>query len=890
MWENSRVRFLSGMFRCLLTMACLGATISTRMPVDTRAASSGSSLQAPQDTLIFVNRYATGLNNGSSWTDAYKSLQSALDVAVSGDVIWVATGIYTPTLQTIPGVERSEAFVMESGIKLFGGFTGIETNLGQRDWRTYPTVLSGDLAQDDSGDEGFGNGEDNSYHVVIGSGTLDTAVLDGFTIRDGNATGSDPDDKGGGIYNNAGNLQLKNLIIQNNHANQGGGMYNTSSSPKLINVSFVGNRAVSGGGLFNTQTSSPAVFNALFAGNGSIGSVSTSHGGGIRNVNSSATLTNCAFSKNLAAQGGGVSNQTSTLILESATFSANEATTLDGGGAIYDNASILLIDNSILWGNVNLQIRYDGGPGTQTVRQSLVQGGCPSSTTCSGALLTSDPRFIDADGIDNQAGTSDDNLHLSRTSSAIDAGNNGLVPNDSLDLDGDGNTSEMLPYDLDLRPRAFDFPYVADTGLGTAPLVDLGAYEARLIFVDANATGSNNGKTWATAFTSLQTGLEQAVIGDEIWVADGIYKPSYLTKPADPRSAAFKLKRGVSIYGGFASGENNRLARNWRLTRAILSGDLNGNDVGFANNSENSYHVVVIDGLDRSTVLDGFIIRGGNANGSGEDQNGGGIWNNMANPSLVNLTFERNYAVQGGGLSNAFSNDPLIINCGWFGNQSLFGGGIRNFGSSPTIVNAIFSGNSAASGGGVINTASSPTILNASFGYNQASNVGGGVLNNSHIDYGPSNPIMSNTILWGNSSGQLVNSGTGTSTIFTYGLIQDGCTAGTTCTGNLFGGDPLFRDVNGPDNVLGTLDDDLHLQFESEAIDAGDNDPLLSDLLDLDGDGDTNERIPLDPDGATRLLDLFDRSDTGHGTPPIIDMGAYEFVPRYILYLPVLRK
>ena len=164
------------------------------------------------------------------------------------------------------------------------------------------------------------------------------------------------------------------------------------------------------------------------------------------------------------------------------------------------------------------------------------------------------------------------------------------------------------------------------------------------------------------------------------------------------------------------------------------------------------------------------------------------------------------------------------------------------------------------------------------------------MLSDTHPAYGPSTPTMSNSVLWGNVGGQLVNSGVGTGTIFTYGLIQGGCPSGTVCTGNLWGSNPLFVDVDGADNLPGTLDDNLRVVFGSEVVDAGDNDPLPPDMLDLDGDGDTLETISLDPFGVARRIDLFDFTDTGHGAKPIVDMGAYEYLPQYRSYLPILRK
>ena len=91
-------------------------------------------IQAHAQTRYYVDSSATGLNNGSSWTDAYTDLQSALGAVVSGDTIWVARGTYFPG----PSGTRTATFSMVSGVPLFGGFSGVtgaqETQLNQRNF------------------------------------------------------------------------------------------------------------------------------------------------------------------------------------------------------------------------------------------------------------------------------------------------------------------------------------------------------------------------------------------------------------------------------------------------------------------------------------------------------------------------------------------------------------------------------------------------------------------------------------------------------------------------------------------------------------------------------------------------------------------------------------
>ena len=114
--------------------------------------------------VIYVDAGATGGNTGASWSDAYADLQDALAAATSGDEIWVAAGTYKPTSDT----DQTISFVMPTGVAIYGGFAGAETERNQRDWQTNESILSGDIGVE-------GRIYDNSTHVVVGS---DSATLD----------------------------------------------------------------------------------------------------------------------------------------------------------------------------------------------------------------------------------------------------------------------------------------------------------------------------------------------------------------------------------------------------------------------------------------------------------------------------------------------------------------------------------------------------------------------------------------------------------------------------------------------------------------------------------------------------------------------------------------
>lgn len=92
--------------------------------------------------------------------------------------------------------------------------------------------------------------------------------------------------------------------------------------------------------------------------------------------------------------------------------------------------------------------------------------------------VASDPLFVDPDGPDDDVTTYADNVYrLQSNSPLLDAGAVTYLPPDFADLDGDGDTNELVPLDLNGKPRRKDLPFVPDTGIGPAPIVDIGCYE-----------------------------------------------------------------------------------------------------------------------------------------------------------------------------------------------------------------------------------------------------------------------------------------------------------------------------------------------------------------------------------------------------------------------------
>jgi hypothetical protein len=272
-------------------------------------------------------------------------------------------------------------------------------------------------------------------------------------------------------------------------------------------------------------------------------------------------------------------------------------------------------------------------------------------------------------------------------------------------------------------------------------------------FVDATASGANNGTSWTNAYTDLQIALGTSVAGDEIWVAAGTYKPT----SGVSRTASFWLAGGVAVYGGFAGGETMISQRDWAANVTILSGDIG--IVG--NTADNSFHVVK-GNWTNSAVLDGFTVTAGRADVS-PDHTGGGMINDHGNSTIRNVVFQYNYASHSGGGMRNDAASPTLFNVYFRDNYSdTDGGGMYNFESSaPKLVEVTFFDNTAfEDGAGMYNDASSPILDQVTFRANTCSGtpaLGGGMHNTNN-----SNPDMTDVIFTGNEAehgGGMYNSG-----------------------------------------------------------------------------------------------------------------------------------
>ncbi len=411
------------------------------------------------------------------------------------------------------------------------------------------------------------------------------------------------------------------------------------------------------------------------------------------------------------------------------------------------------------------------------------------------------------------------------------------------------------------------------------------AVEAQVvIFVDDDAPPGGDGATWPTAYRYLQDALAEAAVSGvptAIRVARGRYTPdrdeSGNVTPGD-RAASFHLVNGLVLEGGYAGlGTRDPDLRDVRANLTVLSGDLDGDDgPSFANYDENSDHVLKGRYIDETTVVEGFTITGGNAT-LGNAGQGGGLLNEFASsPTLVDCSFLRNSARNSGGAVYSYASSPALVNCSFIGNRTTglttgLGGAARFVRSDATLTNCSFVGNSGRQGGAVqVYLDSHVRLANCTFAGNVAAK--GRALACVAFPQ-PSLIELSNCILW-DGSGEVWDSGC--SIVMGYSDVLGGWAG----EGNIES-DPLFRDVHGPDNVLGTEDDDVRPGRSSPCIDAGDNTAIAADTTDLDGDGDTAERVPVDLGGEPRFVDDPLTVDTGVPDPPdyleTVDIGAYEY-------------
>ncbi len=243
-------------------------------------------VSAPFTTLPYNGpRYvkAGGTGEGISWESASGDLQAMINISNTGGEVLVAKGTYYPT-QTQSGTTRTQAFLLNKAIKIKGGY---DAATGLRDPAANPTVLSGNIGNPNSE-------TDNSFTVLH---ITANAEVDGFTIRDGYASGPSTviERTGAGVYNTASPI-VRNCIFTANKAigNGSNGIgagwfnYDSGANPQLVNCLFYGNSASSNGGALTADTGHPVIINSTFYGN----TTANTAKGTLNFLNNSLTLLN----------------------------------------------------------------------------------------------------------------------------------------------------------------------------------------------------------------------------------------------------------------------------------------------------------------------------------------------------------------------------------------------------------------------------------------------------------------------------------------------------------------------------------------------------------------------------------------------------------------------
>ncbi|TAJ11711.1 T9SS C-terminal target domain-containing protein [Marinilabiliaceae bacterium JC017] len=720
---------------------------------------------------LYVKEGASG--NGSSWENAFGGLQEALAEAVYGDEIWVAAGTYKPTT----GLDQGISFNMKSGVKLYGGFGGIESSREERAWISNKTILSGDIGEADIE-------TDNSYCVVRCREVIDaTTLLDGFVIENGCGDGA-------GIWIKEGDLCLKNMVFRENHnsVSVGGAIYSDKAIITLINSVFSENTASLGGGVFSED--------------------------------GKVIITNCVFYNNYASYGGGAvyirGNYESEIA--NSVFLNNRAEERDNevyGASIY----YCRLDES------------DNGEGNITKNPQFVdpengdfrlQAGSP----CIGAGnkdVLPEGLLTDFQGITRVVGANVDMGAYEYMAPAV------VFPGNGGGIGASGNHGINFRWGLSdgyKTSTIFDNPYLFDFKLwrkGEADNIlesaqvretshytrsfEQGTYQWQvgmhmgndviwsematfyighdhIIYVKDGATGA--GTSWSDAFGTLHEALDYALPGDEIWVAAGTYYPVTTqtngTASQAEREVVLSLKPGVKLLGGFKGDETIAGQSKFAKNLTIISGDIGAKD----NESDNSFGLfrnVFSENqpLENGTLVDGFIFE--HASGSNED--GGAMYNEYASPAIANCIFRNNRAQNGGAVANKFSH--------------------------PLFYDVLFVNNQAVNDGGAIHNAegTKPELINCTISKNKASTTGG-ILGNC---------LVVNSIVYGNQGTQVAEGAE----------VTHSCVAGGYEGEGNVSGDPLFSDAE---------NDDFNLEAFSSCIDQG-KQTLIKEMpvFDLAGNG-----------------------------------------------------
>ncbi len=680
-------------------------------------------MAAAQSKIYYVSSQATDTGDGSSWANATTLIQ-ALDKAVAGDQIWVQ-GFETLTGDNLY-VAPKEGFAVKSGVQLYGGFAGTESRLSQRVTLgkpyqlKYRSVLSGDIQKNDtvgSVDLIFpanGTRSDNATHVLSvnldptqASGNNNTypTVINGFSIGNGQAAGTGDAGKGGGIYvygdnSKGGVFRIERCFLISNYATQGGAVYVDASVVKSVNgeTSLINQSVV-----FNNAAGDRAAVE--------------NQAGGIY-LAGEATVVNTSIFNNV---NGGVRLSPESKVVN-VTIARNTGAGVDMTAGGSGDAHVY---NSIIWGNTQLYLQND--PGFQNSAYHEV--------------VSSDPATPDEN----------DNIYVAKENRGDKFGPMFDAPSLKTSFDRDFNWRESAyplwswnvlegsvvidkGYNVYYDQNVYGSEDMAGNPRISGDRISVGAYEyqylpaTRIRYVKPTATGTGDGSSWDNASGDLQKMIDDLADNNvsqqagEVWVAAGTYKPQSQLISGMNYSASFRMRDGISVYGGFSaeSPETSKLDRKkgtmpWDFTNVtVLEAAYYESKLAWTNSKwtvgSDSRHVVWFAPMSgesdftRITTLDGVTVQGGYAQGNtGLDDFktdcGGGVYMDGANAYLSNCIVRENYATGNGGgvyLKNGRVQTSLIYN-----NNADADGGAVYVENRGLVHRSMLTNNSALNGAGV---------------------------------------------------------------------------------------------------------------------------------------------------------------------------------------------
>lgn len=708
--------------------------------------------QSSTNKIYYVTAEAKAEDNhtGSSWDDAM-TLQQALEAAVAGDEVRVK-GYANLTKDKLYLVPSEEGFLLKSGVKLRGGYTGEgDTRSPKSKSRynyTYQSALVGDIQYNDEVSVNTTifpeneTREDNAAHVLSVDMGVDesnpntnneTTIVEGFTIAGGNASsneGDTPDGQGGGIYisnnsfdDNVDNrkYEINECFFVNNFGKHGGGIYvDASITNEASRIQYCGFYNNASGTRSSNENTGGGVY---MAGAGVIHNsvIMNNMNGGIKFCGKAKVL-NCDI----------IHNTVSGVDFASGRNTGDQPQ--NGGGTLY---------NTVIWGNSTLY-KTTPAPIFNHCAYPEVEADDYGKTDANGNLKISTNNFAaeasawfetpsSQVGYDYSYSTmssaiSSYSFELEQQSALLEAGSLSDYKNIL------GETTENL--DLGNKTR-----FQTNT-------IDIGAFErerllsGRRLYVKPTATGNGDGTSWDNAMSDLQAAINKLADGSgkkgEVWVAAGTYTPTRRIGNASATNVpqSFQMKDGISVYGGFAGNETSITDRKktysdrlWSYeNETILQGQTSNKKINASwNTSEESWkvtssssHVVWFApninelAFTLPTILDGCTIQGGSTEGNSEldeyhPDRGAGVYMADANATLRGCVVRYNYAgmtkkneqstdyPQGGGVycKNGQVRYSLIYN-----NSAAEGGGVY-LEDVGFIYNSMIANNSGINGGGV---------------------------------------------------------------------------------------------------------------------------------------------------------------------------------------------